>query len=742
MALDLIARGLAASARTIALAATSAEGGLPTLAQFADLALRTIPPAAVRIEAGVGAARGSYIADALATPALAAAHPRFCKADAGGRRFRLLADERGLIPVACGGAVGQLGPILDKTVRTAPVLIGTPVDDHAAIQAAEDYRSAIGARGLGFDMPFYAARRQPHTGTNPDIHVDKSGLWFEARGTEWVGTGVTPSTIVRIAANGTVLTQADFQVIGGFVWRGGGVFVGGKGTLGEPSNYAEYSFKLKDVVLDGGLWSTYSHLFPASTTTGDDWDINDKGIWFANDRYVGDLTLEGQSGVIGFRGELLYGAFYSAGGQSEFNKVAKRKWRIGPHVVLGETNGSCINPAGATLEIDNPLCFNAALGIEAVCGDAGWFFKARFVNVTNVGAIQGGVYNISTPGVPGSYFNPTRPNPAVAPIGHAEFHAVNGGSVYLGSWVNLSGSGVDTKLDIFNPAVFVGGGYDSSFDWTSVIDQSNASSAILFVGGERTAGELRCRRTEVAANAGRTFGLAVSAYGAFGDGLEVRLTESDGVNAPIGYSSYTGTPIRFRNLQYNNSWPTNFSCAFDIQTGAPATLPPNPLIGLTCTGSATGTYTLHLPTNVNIGMEIILANFTRNHVNPGVALRIPGTNFRSGRALVLPSDYNTCKVGYDGARWRIIEAPTTTQGSVAYDPPSLALAASGPIQTLTVNGAAPGDKVRAAFSLDLAGAAITAWVSAANTVSYYFTNVNGAAPLNLASGTVSLEVSS
>lgn len=78
--------------------------------------------------------------------------------------------------------------------------------------------------------------------------------------------------------------------------------------------------------------------------------------------------------------------------------------------------------------------------------------------------------------------------------------------------------------------------------------------------------------------------------------------------------------------------------------------------------------------------------------------------------------------------------------SSSYDPPSLATAASTPIQTTTVTGAALGDVVTASWSASLAGAEIKAYVSAANTVSWYITNTNGANPLDLASGTATLRV--
>ncbi|HEY0598308.1 right-handed parallel beta-helix repeat-containing protein [Sphingopyxis sp.] len=78
--------------------------------------------------------------------------------------------------------------------------------------------------------------------------------------------------------------------------------------------------------------------------------------------------------------------------------------------------------------------------------------------------------------------------------------------------------------------------------------------------------------------------------------------------------------------------------------------------------------------------------------------------------------------------------------SASYDPPALATGVPTPVQTTTVTGAAVGDMATAAWSADLAGSAIFAWVSASNTVSWFIQNVNGSNPLNLASGTARLRV--
>lgn len=82
-----------------------------------------------------------------------------------------------------------------------------------------------------------------------------------------------------------------------------------------------------------------------------------------------------------------------------------------------------------------------------------------------------------------------------------------------------------------------------------------------------------------------------------------------------------------------------------------------------------------------------------------------------------------------------VTAPDTNlRGSATFNPTNL-VDAAGETTTVTVTGAALGDFALASFSLDLQGITVTAWVSAANTVSVRFQNESGGA-LNLASGTL------
>lgn len=76
----------------------------------------------------------------------------------------------------------------------------------------------------------------------------------------------------------------------------------------------------------------------------------------------------------------------------------------------------------------------------------------------------------------------------------------------------------------------------------------------------------------------------------------------------------------------------------------------------------------------------------------------------------------------------------TLTGSATFDPSSLADGA-GETTTVTVTGAVLGDRAEAAFSLDLQGVMLFAWVSAADTVSVRFQNETGGT-VDLGSGTI------
>ena len=77
-------------------------------------------------------------------------------------------------------------------------------------------------------------------------------------------------------------------------------------------------------------------------------------------------------------------------------------------------------------------------------------------------------------------------------------------------------------------------------------------------------------------------------------------------------------------------------------------------------------------------------------------------------------------------------------GSATFDPANL-VDGAGETTTVTVTGAALGDFAEASFSNNINGITLTAWVSAADTVSVRFQNESGGT-LDLASGTLRARV--
>ncbi len=105
--------------------------------------------------------------------------------------------------------------------------------------------------------------------------------------------------------------------------------------------------------------------------------------------------------------------------------------------------------------------------------------------------------------------------------------------------------------------------------------------------------------------------------------------------------------------------------------------------------------------------------------------------------LVIYDAATLAEWAWNGTAWVLI-GPRIIDGSATYDPPSLS-AGAGATTTVAVSGAALGDFVRASFSLDLQGITLSAWVSAAGSVSARFQNGTAGA-LDLASGTLRVRV--
>lgn len=92
--------------------------------------------------------------------------------------------------------------------------------------------------------------------------------------------------------------------------------------------------------------------------------------------------------------------------------------------------------------------------------------------------------------------------------------------------------------------------------------------------------------------------------------------------------------------------------------------------------------------------------------------------------------------GIDAPKLYLVNLEEIKRGSATFNPGNL-VDGAGETTTITVRNIALGDIVLASFSLDLQGILLTAYVSAANTVSVRFQNETGGA-IDLGSGTLSV----
>ncbi len=153
----------------------------------------------------------------------------------------------------------------------------------------------------------------------------------------------------------------------------------------------------------------------------------------------------------------------------------------------------------------------------------------------------------------------------------------------------------------------------------------------------------------------------------------------------------------------------------------------NPTVSATqFTMTANAEYSLDAAT----AAMVTVGNIVQEHTAVVTAVNTGASQITIGTAM--PAGYTavTATGNYiEQTRW---SGPI--EGSAVYDPGNL-VDGAGVTTTVTVTGAVLGDLVNVSFSLDLQGISLTAYVSAANTVSVRFQNETGGA-LDLASGTL------
>lgn len=306
-------------------------------------------------------------------------------------------------------------------------------NDQPAIQAAIDYAVGIGAE-VWFTKPRYelwCPVRASHAADkfNPEGHplvvhgsVVLRGIGPTRSTLDFKGLdGVDPETNWQVvAASGSDSSNA--------VWRGGGLFL--LGDQSDPSgDFAIDRFEIHRLIFEGNRARTGNHAYPANTTTGDGWDLTDKGFWH-QDTYVGDIVMR-DTDFIGWKGEV----FYSAGYNPRFVDLARCKF------VTSNANGlnlTAVNRRIVDCEMGD--CYQAEESPAA--------YDARYENCLwrdcSYVALGGG----PVAGLPSGYPNSwaTRDETIAPPRVLIRGGVMqNAGTFLCGSWVNAELTTIDTR---------------------------------------------------------------------------------------------------------------------------------------------------------------------------------------------------------------------------------------------------------------------------------------------------------
>lgn len=610
------------------------------------------------------------------------------------------------------------------------------IDHQPGIQAAIDYCEAIGAAGTRYDARHYSAWRKARNPADPFDPVNyPTGLLLRTSRSHRFVSSCSGSKVWRRDTDGSPMGIAKFDTCtgsGGYYWRGGGIFT--RGLAASPDNVSENSIYLCDFMLDGGITDSSEKDNPYGAfmhSSGDGWDISDKGIWQHNDHFCGDIVLEGCSSIRYFMGELVYSAGVGPG-------IARRKIRIGPDVELGNTCGSCLNGNGHTLEVDRCHLHDGFIGVEGWTGELGGYFNAR-ISDTNRNSLQGGIPNFGA----GSYFSMARPTASIVPVGQVDLVLNRAGQFDIGSWISGKIVSVDCYPSLGNGTAFPDGSREVDLHCVTVCDQGPLVGGIAILGGasgskatDRVSVRLDCKQTGNAIANGYQFAQAVYCYGSFGEEVAVWLGAQEGLAhsplAPAG--TVHDNPIKVLDWNFDTfAMPYYY---YDIEANHGATIDIKAYGNVVATQcSSNGSYTMNLPsTGVPAGYRLFVRDTTKNFIAGGGACRIPAGNFRAGRDVIVPPGFGYTELEFDGQAWSVVTPPPKLSATLAWDPASIAAGATE-TTSVTLVGALPGDEVTAGLSVDLQGMVLNAHVSAANTVTAVLFNPTGAA-VDLASGTL------
>lgn len=727
------------AASTAQTTANSAQSTANTAATNASLALASTAPADLFVNIGsrtidasitaikssgynaLGLGIATYVSDATANAALAAAHPRFCKQTANGRYFRLVpSDPDKSVSVAQGGAVGVVG-----------------TNDQPAIQATVAYACATGCKWVTFPETAYELWTPIRTTVVSTHAVDGHPIAITTN--DGLGLrGCRGGTTLNLKNSTGGSKNTVTQTVGGVLWQGGGIYVlpGGAVPGGGPVEWVA----LENLIVDGGV--TFNPADRSNT------NVYDKGFWLqdiaCNRITLRNCTFKNFAGEIYYVGgaqianQFLENCTFDGSPQSALNPSSNGKF-LGINVQAGNSYQACEVIGGLSFTLVNSRLYD--------------FYSSNF---------SGGPDPSIPAGYPFTYSvrQTTKRPPWVTLIGVRVDGATDG--LYIGSWVQGSLITVDARVSL---NYFVGYLRDIHLNIEAWADQKSAFAAAELTGPPTTTTQMlsapvgayytppsnirlniTCKRTQVAQAASRSFSAGINLAAGLYDKNTITVVVSGDANAvytvapspPAGFAIPRIDVVNFRTTLQPFGGTYDYPAAdklYDVAWSAMTMYP-----------SIAGTFNITLGTTLGYsdGQKVI---FYHGDPGAGRTLVFPA----NGSGLKLQRDRKLYGIGdllelrYDGTINKWVEeryVPATQQtftGTVAWDPPNIAAAAST-TTTVTVTGAALGDTVTSIW-LDIShgGLILTGYVSAANTVTAVLFNPTGAA-VNLAATNVNVIV--
>lgn len=712
MGIDIIARSVATSARNNASLALAKAGPGGVFTGIGSLTIDSqVTTFASTGYASHGLGAGLYVADALATAALAAAHPRFCKATANGRYFRLVPDASGAISAAQCGAVGSAGQ-----------------NDQPAIQAAVNYAIAMGIATVrllrtheSWQPAFPGGSPDPMNGYHLVIGGDVALVGAEG------GTMITlrnPTGAVRARTDGTGS------------WHCGWLLYSGTGVTRSL---------LRKIKVDGAT------PFVNVLANGEA-NVADKAIAMF-EVLAPNLVLVDHRDVelCNFAGELWYmGGTYA----STMIHLERVKLHHSPQSALN--TGTLAKMIAIAVEAGDSYQPAEVLAKDHL------YIGCRFYNGYNITFMftesfsSGYFYNYP-------FFTDTVPKwltfegTRFENITDLRFGARSRGrivTVDCGLLIQGDGKLCDVSLDI-----------------EAWIDRSNNSSALTLAAPASLTSQvpgcpagtyyqpprdvsinLTVKRTETAAINGWRFARAVKVYAGLYDSNTCIVRVRGEIHAQTTAISEITNPVANAKLPRvvwdasENPTGADYLCF----TSAGDFSVDNVLTGLAIVPSG-GVQAMTL-TNTNgytfaHGQRLRVSNATGAPQGTTRQIKLPasgaGMVLKETRTLYYGGDY--VDLEWDGTQGVWVEAGYVTRqqliltGSATYDAPSIAAGASA-TTSVTVTGAALGDMVTGiSLGIDAAGLDLSGYVSAANTVTVILRNSTASA-VDLASTTLSVRV--